>query len=45
MDDQNRVRRHIALFVDGHPLRDQNDLSDLLTENSELFVMQALSGG
>ncbi len=45
LDDQNRVRKHITIFVDGRPICDHNDLSDPLEPASEVFVMQALSGG
>jgi molybdopterin synthase sulfur carrier subunit len=45
LDDQNCVRRHIAIYVDSRPICDHNDLSDPLEPASEVFVMQALSGG
>lgn len=45
LDDQQRVRRHITVFVDGRPIRDDLRLSDELSPTSEVFVMQALSGG
>jgi len=45
LDDQNRLRRHVTIFVDGQPIWDYDKLSDPLGKSSEIFVMQALSGG
>ena len=45
LDDQGRVRQHIMIFVDNRPLADRDRLSDPLTPTSEIYVMQALSGG
>ncbi|TAH39692.1 MAG: MoaD/ThiS family protein [Planctomycetota bacterium] len=45
LDDQGRLRQHVAVFVDGQPLLDRAGLSDPLAPTSRIFVMQALSGG
>ena len=45
LDDQGRLRKHVTVFVDGEMIRDRVGLSDPVGESSELFVMQALSGG
>ncbi len=45
LDDQGAVRQHIAVFVNGKTLTDRVGLSDLITPESEIFVMQALFGG
>jgi hypothetical protein len=45
LDEHGRLRRHVALFVDGRPLADRIRLSDPIGESSELFVLTALSGG
>ena len=45
LDDQGRLRKHVAVFVDGAMVRDREALSDVVTESTEVFVMQALSGG
>jgi molybdopterin synthase sulfur carrier subunit len=45
LDDQGVVRRHVAIFVDGQPILDRQGLHDPVNGNSEVFVMQALSGG
>ena len=44
LDDQDRVRTHIAVFVDGVHVR-QDILDHPLKPDSELYVLQALSGG
>lgn len=45
LDDQGRVRKHMSVFVDGEQVRDRNGLTDPVSAASEIFVMQALSGG
>lgn len=45
LDDQGRVRKHVAVFVDGEMIADKNKLTETVNEDSEVFVMQALSGG
>ena len=45
LDEAGVVRHHVALFVDGHALRDKRDLSHALAPRAELYVMQSLSGG
>jgi molybdopterin synthase sulfur carrier subunit len=45
LDDQGGLRRHLAVFVDGMPLRDRRHLSDPLDSDSRIYVVQALSGG
>ena len=45
LDDIGRVRQHVTMFVDDRPLVDRVRLSDPLKPDSELYVMQALSGG
>jgi molybdopterin synthase sulfur carrier subunit len=44
-DEQGRLRRHVAVFIDGKLIADRVKLSDPITPAAELFVMQALSGG
>lgn len=44
-DDQGAVRQHVVVFVDGEAIRDRRQQSDPVDDNSEIFVMQALSGG
>ena len=45
LDDQRRLRQHVVVFVDGEQVRDKADLSDAVPPGSEVYVMQALSGG
>jgi len=45
LDDQSGLRRHMAVFVDGIAIRDRVRLSDPVRPESEIYVMQALSGG
>ena len=45
LDDQGRLRRHVAVFIDGELLLDKTDLGRRVAPTSEIYVMQALSGG
>lgn len=45
LDDQGTLRHHMMVFVDGEPITDRRDLSDPVRTASEVYVMQALSGG
>lgn len=45
LDDQGAVRQHVVIFVDGDALKDRRGLTDAVRAESEIFVMQALSGG
>jgi len=45
LDDQGTLRHHMMVFVDGEPITDRRDLSDPVRDASEVYVMQALSGG
>ena len=45
LDDQLALRRHMAVVVDGRPLRDRVRLSDPVSPSSAIYVLQALSGG
>ncbi len=45
LDDQQALRRHMLIFVDGVVIRDRANLSDPVTENSSVYVFQSLSGG
>lgn len=42
IDEQDRVRRHIRIFVNGHQAR---DLAQPLSPSDEVIIVQALSGG
>jgi molybdopterin synthase sulfur carrier subunit len=45
LDDQGALRRHMMVFVDGQQIQDRDRLSDPVRPASEIYVMQALSGG
>jgi sulfur-carrier protein len=45
LDDQGSVRQHVVVFVDGEAIRDRRHQTDEVGPTSEIFVMQALSGG
>lgn len=45
LDDQGRLRRHVAIFIDGQVIEDRLHLTDAASENAEIYVVQALSGG
>jgi hypothetical protein len=45
VDERGAVRHHVALFVDGRSLARKTHLDHPLRPDSELHVMQALSGG
>jgi molybdopterin synthase sulfur carrier subunit len=45
LDDQGRLRQHMAAFVDGRQLRDRASLSDPVASTAIVDVVQALSGG
>ncbi len=45
VDDQGQLRKHVTVFIDNIPLSDRATLSDAITPSSEIYIMQALSGG
>ena len=45
LDDQAALRKHMTIFVDGQLVRDRLRLADPVAANSEIRVLQALSGG
>jgi molybdopterin converting factor small subunit len=45
LDEQGALRKHMNVFVDGRQIADRVGLSDAVGEGSEVYVMQALSGG
>jgi sulfur-carrier protein len=45
LDDQGRLRKHMSIFLDGEQIQDRAGLSDPLRADSEVYVIQALSGG
>ncbi len=45
LDDRGGLRTHMMVFVNGRAVRDRRQLSDPVAPASEVYVMQALSGG
>lgn len=45
LDDQGHLRKHVNIFIDGRMISDRQKLSDELDEQTEVYIMQALSGG
>ena len=45
LDEHHRLRKHVNIFIDGTLISDRNGLKDSFSENSEIFIIQALSGG
>lgn len=45
LDDQAALRKHMTILVDGKRVNDLAGLSDKVLPKSEVYVMQALSGG
>ncbi len=45
VDEQGGLRRHMSVFIDGAQIVDRDHLSDRVRPTSEVYVMQALSGG
>ena len=45
LDDQGALRKHMRILVDGKAISDLARQRDKVNSNSEIWVMQALSGG
>ncbi|HAA21774.1 MAG TPA: molybdenum cofactor biosynthesis protein MoaD [Cytophagales bacterium] len=45
VDDQGQLRKHVNVFVGNTLIADRIGLSDALTAQDEVYIMQALSGG
>ncbi len=45
LDDQGALRKHMRILVDGQAIKDLEKQSDGVKHASEVWVMQALSGG
>ncbi len=45
LDEQGRIRQHVAIFVDNQHLTGPDILDSPVKSDSEIYVMQALSGG
>lgn len=45
LDDQGRLRQHMAIFIDGSQIRDRDNLGDRVPADAVVDLVQALSGG
>ena len=45
LDDQGRLRQHMAAFIDGRQIKDRDQLSDPVAPDGVVDVIQSLSGG
>lgn len=45
VDEQGALRKHVNIFIDGSLIKDRESLGDTFSNESEIFIMQALSGG
>lgn len=44
-DERGRLRTHVNIFVGSHMIRDRKGLTDAVTADDEVHILQALSGG
>ena len=45
VDEHGALRKHMVIFIDGQQIVDRERLGYAVRPQSELYVMQALSGG
>ena len=45
LDDQGHLRKHMRILIDGQAINDLKKFNDSIKPDSEIWVMQALSGG
>ena len=45
LDDQDRLRKHVNIFINDVAISDRVRLSDPVADHDRVFVFQALSGG
>jgi hypothetical protein len=45
VDERGALRPHVNIFVGNRGVRDRRGLSDAVTADAKLYVLQALSGG
>jgi hypothetical protein len=45
LEDDGRLRKHMALFINGQQIDDRNTLSDRVPAGAVIDVVQSLSGG
>ena len=44
-DERGALRKHVAIWVDGRQVQDRKQLQDAVATDSDVHILQALSGG
>ena len=45
LDEQGNLRRHVNIFINGKMIPDRTKLNNKVGDKSEIYIIQALSGG
>lgn len=45
VDENGELRKHVNIFIGNDMIKDRQHLADVLSEQDEMYIMQALSGG
>lgn len=45
LDEHGALRKHMIVFIDGEQIVDREQLTDPVVDETQIYVMQALSGG
>jgi hypothetical protein len=45
LDEQGHLRANVVIFIDGRRSAERQRLDDALTPHSQVYILQALSGG
>lgn len=45
LDEQGHLRANVVIFIDGQRTREREQLDDALRPDSQVYILQALSGG
>ena len=45
LEDDGKLRKHMAVFIDGQQIEDRDRLTDSVASNAIVDVVQSLSGG
>ncbi|SHH41100.1 MoaD/ThiS family protein [Massilia sp. CF038] len=45
LDEQGHLRENVAIFIDGRRASERVHLTDALAPDSQVYILQALSGG
>ncbi len=45
LTDQGELRKHMNIFINSEQVLDRRTLTDQVSDDDEIFILQALSGG